>query len=283
MVDHRSVGRFLNGLLMRFVIAGCGFMMSAAVLRAAQQGTAVAYSTNDLEMQFASVPAGQFPMGCSEGVKPVECGAEEKPRHTVQITRGFEIGKTEVTQKQWQSVMGSNPSQHKGDDLPVEEVSFQEVQAFLTKLNARNDGFLYRVPTEAEWEYAARAGHADQFGGAKVANSLARYAPADDWAWYNVEQTNPVAAKQPNAWGLYDMRGNVNEWVQDWYDPKYYRDSPMADPKGPNTDAAEGGRVVRGGSFHDDGPWLTRVSLRQHFLEDYKHFDLGFRVVREKR
>jgi formylglycine-generating enzyme required for sulfatase activity len=232
-------------------------------------------------MQFASVPAGQFPMGCSEGVKPVECGAEEKPRHTIQITKGFEIGKTEVTQKQWQAVMGSNPSQRKGDDLPVETVTFQDVQAFLTKLNARNDGFLYRLPTEAEWEYAARAGNVDQFGGAKVANSLARYAPPDDWAWYNVEQTNPVAAKKPNAWGLYDMRGNVNEWVQDWYDSRYYAKSPMADPKGP--DSGDGGRGVRGGSFHDDGPWLSRVSLRQHFLEDYKHFDLGFRVVREKR
>ena len=102
-------------------------------------------------------------------------------------------------------------------------------------------------------------------------------------AWYNVEETNPVAVKKPNAWGLYDMRGNVNEWVQDWYDSKYYSKSPMADPKGPDSDAAEGGRGVRGGSFHDDGPWLTRVSLRQHFQEDYKHFDLGFRVVREKR
>ena len=106
----------LSVLAVRFVIAACGFVISAAVLRAAQEGSAVAYSTNDLGMQFASVPAGQFPMGCSEGVKPVECSADEKPRHTVQITRGFEIGKTEVTQKQWQAVMGSNPSQYKGDD-----------------------------------------------------------------------------------------------------------------------------------------------------------------------
>jgi formylglycine-generating enzyme required for sulfatase activity len=129
-------------------------------------------------MEFAPIPAGQFPMGCSDGVKPVECSAEEKPKHTVQITKPFEFGKTEVTQKQWQAVMGSNPSQRKGDDLPVETISFQDVQAFLAKVNARNDGYLYRLPTEAEWEYAARAGNVDQFGGAKVANSLARYARA---------------------------------------------------------------------------------------------------------
>jgi formylglycine-generating enzyme required for sulfatase activity len=283
MADRNRVGRRAGVWAVALAVAACTLVISAWALDPAQEGSAVTYSTNDLGMQFAAIPAGQFPMGCSEGVKPVECGTEEKPRHTVQITKGFEMGKTEITQRQWKAVMGSNPSQHQGDDLPVEEVTFQDVQAFLAKMNARSDGFLYRLPTEAEWEYAARAGNADQFGGAKVANSLARYAPPDEWAWYNVEQTNPVAVRKPNAWGLYDIRGNVNEWVQDWYNPKYYATSPMADPKGPDSDVVEGGRVVRGGTFHDDGPWLTRVSLRQHFLEDYKHFDLGFRLVREKR
>jgi formylglycine-generating enzyme required for sulfatase activity len=269
--------------LVSFVIGACGFAISVAAVGVAQEGSAPASSTNDLGMRFVAVPAGQFPMGCSEGVKPIECGPEEKPRHTVQITKGFEIGNTEVTGKQWVAVMGSNPSLNKGDNLPVEQVTFHDVQAFLTKMNARNDGFLYRLPTEAEWEYAARAGAVDQFAGAKVANSLERYSPPDEAAWYNVEQVQPVMTRKPNAWGLYDMRGNVNEWVQDWYDPKYYSNSPMADPKGPERDIVEGGRVVRGGSFHDDGPWLTRVSLRLHFPEDYQHFDLGFRVVREKR
>jgi formylglycine-generating enzyme required for sulfatase activity len=283
MADHQQVIRRMTLLPAAFAITACIVAIPGSARQPAQDGSAVTYSKNDVGMQFAPVPAGEFPMGCSEGTKPVECGPEEKPRHTVQITKPFEMGRTEVTQKEWQAVMGSNPSQHKGDDLPVETVSFQDVQAFLTKLNARNDGYLYRLPTEAEWEYAARAGNADQFGGAKVANSLARYSAPDDWAWYNVEATNPVAAKKPNGWGLYDMRGNVNEWVQDWYDPKYYSKSPMADPKGPDSDDVEGGRGVRGGSFHDDGPWLSRVSLRQHFAEDYKHFDLGVRAVREKR
>jgi len=281
MADHNRRGRRTSVLAVTSAIGACTLAISAWALEPADDGAAVAYSTNDLGMQFVSVPAGQFPMGCSEGAKPVECSADEKPRHTVQITRPFEIGKTVVTQKQWQAVMGSNPGRYKGDILPVEQVSFQDAQAFLNKLNARNDGFLYRLPTEAEWEYAARAGTADQFAGANVADSLGRRSPADDWAWYNVEKTQPVATKKPNAWGLYDMRGNVAEWVQDRYDSKYYAKSPAADPTGP--DSSDGGRGVRGGTFHDEGPWLTRVSLRSHFPEDYRHFDLGFRVVREKR
>jgi formylglycine-generating enzyme required for sulfatase activity len=281
MADHNRGGRRTSVLAVTLAIGACTLAISAWALQPAEDGSAVAYSTNDLGMQFVSVPAGQFPMGCSEGARPQECSADEKPRHTVQITRAFEIAKTVVTQKQWQAVMSSDPSRYKGDSLPVEQVGFQDVQAFLIKLNARNDGFLYRLPTEAEWEYAARAGTADQFAGANVADSLSRRMPSDDWAWYNVEKTQPVATKKPNAWGLYDMRGNVAEWVQDWYDPKYYAKSPTADPKGP--ESSDGGRGVRGGTFHDSGPWLTRVSLRTHFPEDYRHFDLGFRVVREKR
>jgi formylglycine-generating enzyme required for sulfatase activity len=281
MTDHHRVGRRTGILAATFAIGTCALAMSAWAVETAGDGPAVAYSTNDLGMQFASAPAGQFPMGCSEGAKPQECSADEKPRHTVQITKAFEIGKTVVTQKQWQAVMGSSPSRYKGDTLPVEQVSFQDAQAFIDKLNARNDGFLYRLPSEAEWEYAARAGTTDQFAGANVADSLSRRVPSDDWAWYNMEKTQPVATKKPNAWGLYDMRGNVAEWVQDGYDAKYYAKSPAADPKGP--DSSDGGRGVRGGTFHDSGPWLTRVSLRTHFPEDYRHFDLGFRVVREKR
>ncbi len=281
MADHDRRARFA-GVWTFLAIAVVVLCMPLAG-RPAQDVPAVTYSANSFGMQFAAIMPGQFPMGCSEGVKPVECSTEEKPRHTVQITKAFEIGRTEVSQKEWQAVMDANPSQHKGPDLPVETVSFKDAQAFLAKLNARNDGYLYRLPTEAEWEYAARGGKIDQFGGAKVANSLGRYSAPDDWAWYNVEQINPVAVRKPNDWGLYDMRGNVNEWVQDWYNARYYANSPMADPKGPESEVAEGGRVVRGGSFHDDGPWLTRVSLRQHFQEDYSHFDLGLRVVREKR
>src|ERR1700722_2641405 len=143
MADHNRVGRRTSVLAVTFAIGACALAISAWALEPAEDGSAVAYSTNDMGMQFASVPAGQFPMGCSEGAKPVECSADERPRHTVQITKGFEIGKTEVTQKEWQAVMGSEAaSRFKGDALPVEQVSFQDVQAFLGKLNARNDGYL---------------------------------------------------------------------------------------------------------------------------------------------
>src|SRR6516225_2852092 len=165
MADHNRLGRRTSVLAATLAMGACTLAMSAWALEGAQEGSAIPYSTNDLGMQFASIPAGQFPMGCSEGAKPVECSADEKPRHTVQITRAFEIGKTVVTQQQWHAVMGSDPGRFKGDTLPVEQVSFKDVQAFLGKLNDRKDGFLYLLPTEAEWEYAARAGTTDQFAG----------------------------------------------------------------------------------------------------------------------
>jgi formylglycine-generating enzyme required for sulfatase activity len=264
--------------------------VSSSAPRSSPEPSAAAYSTNDLGMEFVMVPAGEFQMGCSEGAKPNDCSKDERPRHSVQITKAFEIGKTELTQKHWQAVMGSNPSTFKGEDLPVEQVTFGLVQEFLNKLNARNDGYLYRLPTEAEWEYAARASTTDEYAGS-----------LRDTAWFNdsraaaartgsrrdedsptglaAARTHPVATKKPNMWGIFDMRGNVAEWVQDFYDPNYYATSPTADPKGPPTGE---GHVVRGGSFHVY-PWLTRVSLRTTFPETYAFDDVGFRVVREKR
>jgi formylglycine-generating enzyme required for sulfatase activity len=280
MVDRHRVGVLGGVFALGVVVGACVLAISAPALQSAQDAPAgVTYQKNALGMEFVTIPAGQFQMGCSEGTKPNECGSDERPRHAVQITKPFEMGKTEVTQKQYQAIVGSDPSQYTGDNLPVEQVSFEDVQAFLTKLNAKNDGYLYRLPTEAEWEYAARAGTTDQFAGAFVPNPLVRFAKADDAAVYNVDQTTAVASKKPNAWGIYDMRGNVAEWVQDWYDPMYYGSSPAADPKGPATGDA---RVVRGGSFHSY-PWLTRVSIRTQFPEGYSLYDTGFRLVREKR
>jgi formylglycine-generating enzyme required for sulfatase activity len=290
MADGNHAQKWMSALALGFVIGACSVGLSASPPRPPQDASAVRYSTNELGMEFAMVPSGEFQMGCSEGAKPNECSKDEKPRHRVQITKAFEIGKTEVTQKQWQAVMGSNPSASKGDDVPVEQVTFQQVHEFLNKLNARNDGFLYRLPTEAEWEYAARAATTDQYAGS-----------LHDMAWYNdgqaaargsgafqnenspvgllVPKAHPVATKSPNAWGIYDMRGNVAEWVEDFYDGSYYSNSPAADPRGP---ATGDGHVVRGGSFRVY-PWLTRVSLRTMFPDGYEFEDLGFRVVREKR
>jgi formylglycine-generating enzyme required for sulfatase activity len=168
-------------------------------LRAQTPQRATAQNANGIE--FVKVAAGEFTMGCSTGDE--QCQADEKPRHRVQITRSFEIGKYEVTQAQWTAVMGTNPSSNKGDTRPVETVSKIEAQEFVSKLNARNDGYRYRLPTEAEWEYAARPGMDSSHSGS-----------LDQVAWYSAnsdDETHPVGQKKPNAWGLYDMQGNVRE------------------------------------------------------------------------
>ena len=157
--------------------------------------------------QFALIPAGTFQMGDITGI-----GLEhERPVHTVNITKAFFVQKTEVTQGQWKAVMGSNPAGFSscGDLCPVERVSWDEVQAFLATLNATDPGKNYRLPTEAEWEYACRATTSGDFGGTGVPEEMG-------WIYENSGlMTHPVAQKQANAWGLFDMHGNVAEWVQD--------------------------------------------------------------------
>ena len=172
------------------------------------------------------------------------CAADEKPAHQVQITKPYEIGKYEVTQAQWMAVMGSNPSTTKGDNRPVETVSKNEAQDFLAKLTAMNDSYRYRLPTEAEWEYAARAGE-------PLPVSL------DAVAWYAANsgnQTHPVGQKKPNAWGIYDMLGNVREWVSDLYAQDYYANSPAAAPTGP-----QGGGGYGRGRFGQNNFGFGRV------------------------
>jgi formylglycine-generating enzyme required for sulfatase activity len=195
---------------------------------------------NELGMEFVRIPPGEFMMGCSEG--DVLCDADETPRHRVQLTKGFEIGKFEVTQAQWMALMHDNPSSQQGSDLPVETISKLDAQQFLAKLNDLHDGYRYRLPTEAEWEYAARAGQ-----------NPAATGKLDEIAWYAAnsdEETHPVGMKKPNAWGIFDMLGNVREWVSDLYSATYYSQSPASDPSGPSPEqyAASGpGRGGRGG------------------------------------
>ena len=158
-------------------------------------------------MEFVWVPPGEFRMGS----KSSEADDDERPRMRVRISRGFFLGKYEVTQGQWEAVMGSNPSRFDGcgPDCPVENVSWDDVQEFIRRLNAREGGNRYRLPTEAEWEYAARAGtNGDHYG------NLAAIAWHED---NSGNRTHPVGRKAPNEWGLYDMLGNVWEWVEDWY------------------------------------------------------------------
>jgi formylglycine-generating enzyme required for sulfatase activity len=196
-------------------------------------------SKNAIGMSFVKIAAGEFMMGCSTNDE--QCGADEQPRHRVQITKSFEIGAYEVTQSQWVALMGTNPSSTKGDARPVETVSKLEAQEFIAKLNARNDGYRYRLPTEAEWEYAARAGTDSRYSG-----------PLEQVAWYaanSEDETHPVGQKKPNAWGLYDVQGNVREWVSDLYSQTYYSISPATDPAGPTPSAyaAAGPGGFRGG------------------------------------
>jgi formylglycine-generating enzyme required for sulfatase activity len=211
-------------------------------------------------IEFVAIPPGRFEMGSDDG------GYSERPPHQVQITKGFEIGKYEVTQAQWEAVMGFNPSRFKGPDRPVEEVSWDDAQEFLRKLNERNDGHRYRLPTEAEWEYAAPAYPVE----------------LDEIAWYEKNsggQTRPVGQKKPNGRGLYDMQGNVWEWCQDWHDEKYYGSSPVVDPQGPPSGHS---RVLRGGSWFNDA-WRLRVPNRHWMIPSNQDGSNGLRCVREVR
>jgi len=222
--------------------------------------------TNAAGITFVAIQPGEFMMGCSRG--DADCIAPEQPSHRVRITRPFEIGAHEVTQRQWQAVMGSNPSYFKGEDLPVERVNWNDIQTFLGKLNAANDGFLYRLPTEAEWEYAARAG-----------NAAATYGELRDVAWFDAnseKMPHERGGKRPNAWGLYDMLGNVYEWVQDFFAVDYYAASPESDPPGPTSGKTH---VIRGGSWAASGMQL-RVSYRVQLEPFSTNPTIGFRCVR---
>jgi formylglycine-generating enzyme required for sulfatase activity len=216
-------------------------------------------------MEFVSLPAGEFMMGCSP--EDAECRSNEKPAHRIRLERPLRIQKYEVTQDQWRDVMGNNPSEYEGGDLPVHNVNWNDIERYLEKLNNRGDGFHYRLPTEAEWEYAARAGKTAPYPG-----------PIDAIAWYNANANHvphAVGAKHPNPWGLYDMNGNVWEWVSDWFDANYYASSPAVNPKGPSSGTQH---VVRGGSFSDNAAF-ARVSNRFGVSPGFGNYDLGFRLI----
>ncbi|MEO5333746.1 MAG: SUMF1/EgtB/PvdO family nonheme iron enzyme [Magnetococcus sp. YQC-5] len=239
--------------------------------------------TNSLGMKFKLIPAGMFTMGCTgPAASGEDCWSDEKPTHQVTISKAFYMGTTEITQGQWKAVMGTNPSYFSscGDTCPVEQVSWDDLKTFITKLNAKGEG-IYRLPTEAEWEYVARAGTTTAWSFGDNSSKLGDYG----WFWDNAQVsysgasssgrgTHPVATKLPNPWGIYDMHGNVWEWVQDWNTD--YSSTAQTDPI---YDSSGSGRVFRGGSWGSDARFL-RSALRNSYSPVLRDRFLGARLAR---
>ena len=221
---------------------------------------------NSVGMRMVLVPAGTFRMGSPPG-EPLR-QEEESPRR-VTLTRAFRIAATEVTRRQWLALMPRNHSPQRGDDLPVTSVSWPEAREFCLELSQR-EGATYRLPTEAEWEYACRAGGAEPPAGPAELGAVAWYADNSEGA------THPVEQMKPNAWGLHDMLGNVGEWTLDLYGP-YPRVEEDKNPAGP---ASGSTRVVRGGSWRGF-PRALRCAARTGTPESYQLPHVGLRVVLE--
>jgi len=243
----------LDALVAVLLFAGCG----------SRPGDWIEPTTG---MVFVEIPAGTFVMGSPAG----EPGREAQERqHDVVISHAFLLGKYEVTQRQWKAVMGRNPSNFTGGsgDLPVEQVNWPEVQSFLGRLNSRTPGSRFRLPTEAEWEYACRAGTKTAYS---TGESLT---PAQ--ANYSTKQTSAVGSFAANAWGIHDMHGNVWEWTQDEHCP--YAGGRAVDP---TSACGSPLKVIRGGSWYFAAD-SARCALRYTHRPDDRGFSLGFRVARE--
>ena len=236
--------------------------------------------TNQYRMEFVLVPAGKFMMGSASGQE------SEKPVHPVTIAQPFYIGRYEVSQWHWQAVMTTTVAQEKrkletrsadlgarrmageGGDLPIYYVTWEEAHTFLKRLNGLNDGYVYRLPSEAEWEYACRAGSTED-------------RPADLYAaaWFKTNSTDfvhPAGMRRPNAFGIYDMIGNVSEWCEDSYHPNY--DGAPGDGSVWNS-SEESPKISRGGSFFTGNLNYLRCSARGAETADHSDFETGFRLV----
>ena len=238
-----------------------------------------------LSMDFVWIEPGVFQMGSPESEEGYNF--TQGPLHEVEISRGFWLGKYEVTQGEWEAVMGETP--WAGQDFvqehsshPAEYISWYDTQSFIGRLNAAAGDSLYRLPSEAEWEYACRAGTQTRWSFGDDDSQLTDYA----WYWDNAAivgeyYAHAVGTKLPNPWGLYDMHGNVHEWVQDWVDVDYYNSSPRVDPPGPSTPNSVRGnvRVIRGGGFTSEIP-STRSARRGAYPPSFGWSAIGVRLVR---
>jgi len=222
------------------------------------------YTVKGVKFAMVTVEGGLFLMGSNSG------GYDEQPAHLVKLKR-FSIGQTEVTQELWEAVMGSNPSSWKGAKYPVESVSWDDCQAFIKKLN-RLTGRRFRLPKEAEWEYAAAGGNLSKGYTYSGSNNIGDVAWCDNGIY---SRPHMVATKEPNELGLYDMSGNVWEWCHDWYYDDYYFESPIKNPPGPyeGTD-----RVIRGGSWGSIEN-LCRVIERNFYFQEGVANIVGLRLA----
>ena len=240
----------------------------SANTRAVQEGV----TKNSIGMAFKLLQGGTFTMGSASHTRL----SHEHPHHQVTLTQPFELGVYAVTQEQYKRLMGRTPSHFKGPQNPVEQVDWDDAVEFCRKLSALPDeksaSYVYRLPTEAEWEYACRAGTTTAYSfGDSDANP-------DDYAWHyenSDETTHTVGQKKPNGWGLYDMHGNVEEWCQDLYGR--YKSGAVTNPTGPSKGS---NRVVRGGSFAHFEIDMCRSAYRDGYAPDARHENLGFRVLR---
>ena len=258
-------------ILVLMMLAGCSKETSVA-----PTPTEEPITIPGLNLDMMAIPAGTFVMGSPNDEEGRDDG--EGPRTTVTITKPFWLGKTEVTQSQWKVVMGNTQSIFKGDDLPVEQVSWNDAVSFCEKLNEmKRDtlpaGYRYTLPTEAQWEYACRAGTTTRFS---YGNDTG-YSQLGSYAWYDNNssgKTHPVGDKLPNGWGLYDMHGNVWEWCLDWKGD--YTGGSVSDPQGPQSGAE---RVNRGGGWLNIAGRDCRSAFRFGFEPEASLFDIGFRVA----
>ena len=259
-----NVNLFQSAVVLVAVLAICGCDQGQPRTPVATNNAAPAQlpeSTNSIGMKFKLIPTGMFTMGGG--------GVSRK----VTLTQSFQMGVHEVTQAQYEQVMGVNPSHFKDADNPVEKVSWEDAVEFCRRLSElpaeKAAGRVYRLPTEAEWDYACRAGTTTNYSFGYKATDLGLY------AWYAVNsggRTHPVGGKQPNSWGLYDMHGNVWEWCQDRFAP--YQSGFLTDPTGPEIGSH---RVIRGGSYLLSGEF-SRSGFRRKITGVNGLDDYGFRV-----
>ena len=230
-----------------------------------------------VKLELKQIKAGSFLMGSPESE---EGRFDWETQHRVTLTRDYWLGTYEVTQAQWKAVMGNNPSKFKGDDLPVEQVSWEDAKEFCERLNndssvKKPKGYRFDLPTEAQWEYACRAGTTTALNNGKnLASETGRCANLDKVGWYcENKSTHPVGQKKPNAWGLYDMHGNVWEWCRDWFEEGY-----ADDPEFLRGQSSGSSRVYRGGDWFNFAKFCRSAS-RFNDSPGYWSDGIGFRLA----